>query len=619
MVDKPGVHHIELVVGEEWGFAIEKIYLSLNNEKTPKGTGPAETISSSVMPAMQADTNIILPPAWAFGVLYGGYVNQQEAMQRVKEILEHDYPIDAFWIDSYFWDCSGIKRGDGPAGYMNFTGDSLAYPNPKMMWDFFENHKIKAGIWIWNCILENGQEHIFNDFKKNNFFSSIYLNTSSWHNSGANSMCGDIDFDNPASVDYFHSRMKALFDQGLDFVKLDRSSSIPFCKAAFEMTQKLGKETRGRGFIISHTGGLESDEFKRYPTKWSDDSKVVWSQPDYPDFSNYTFGGLKENVEFLSDPTRWQYEIPFLTSDCGGFRMPADNMQKKDLDEELYIRWLQFSAFSPIMETFASLHNPTGNMGYKFSPRADSIYKKYTHLRMELFPYLYSLAHRSRWKGEKMTGGNGISKHQYMLGNNLLVVPQIEKNNKVKIMLPPGTWIDFWTDSIYSGNDTLYYHADIRTMPLFVKAGAIIPRREYAYAIEAGSNKKLIMDVYPAAYSSFTLYEDDGINNDYLKGLLCTTDYISEEKNNELRFTISKTSGEYNGKIMQREYLIKFHLYNHQHNFKKILFNNKSLVAANTEADLYQYPAAYFYNKKNNILMIKIETYTNTNYVISIR
>lgn len=588
VVKDTGKHHIEFVVGDEWGFVIDKVYLTLNNAIPPSGIGPAETIEKGKSVIIRGlDTNLILPPAWAFGVMYGAYLNQEESFERINEIIKHDYPIDAFWIDSYFWDCSGEKRGDGPNGYMNFTGDLTAYPSPDKLWGFLEQNKIKAGIWVWNCILEKGQEEIFKDFNNKGFFSNVYLNTSSWHNSGSNSMCGDIDFNNPSAVNYFHNKMKPLFDYGLDFVKLDRSSSIPFCKAMHMMTQKNGKETKGRGFILSHTGGVESPEFKKYPVKWSDDSKVVWSQPDYPDFLNYTFGGLKENIEFLADPSRWQYEIPFLTSDCGGFRMAKDNMTKEELDEELYLRWVQLSSFSPVMETFASLHNPTSNMAYKFSLRADSIYRYYSQLRMQLFPYIYSYAHKARWEGQKITQTDRRLPHQYYFGEEFLVAPVFEKNSYTrKVSIPEGKWINYFTNEVYEGLSEIDLNVSVETLPLFVKAGAIIPKRAYARSVELGTNNKLFVDIYANDNGYFTLYEDDGISNDYLEGKYAKTFFDSKKEIDLYSLEISAINGEYEGMSLQREYVLKIMLFQPVNENIEVKLNNKEMSVLNKKKSI---------------------------------
>ena len=93
-----------------------------------------------------------------------------------------------------------------------------------------------------------------------------------------------------------------------------------------------------------------------------------------------------------TDPEKATSKIPFLTNDLGGFDMGKTNKP----DEELYIRWLQFSMFCPITEVFSQPENPTSNLAWKYSGRADSIFRFYSHLRMQLFPYIYSSAQLSR-------------------------------------------------------------------------------------------------------------------------------------------------------------------------------------------------------------------------------
>jgi alpha-glucosidase (family GH31 glycosyl hydrolase) len=165
--------------------------------------------------------------------------------------------------------------------------------------------------------------------------------------------------------------MKPLFDQGLDFLKLDRNPDVPFGKACFESIQKYGKETKGRGFILQHVGSLSNPDHKKYPTKWSGDSEIFWDLPNFPDASHSTMGGYKQNVEMVAWPKRMQYEVPFLTHDGGGFRVIGST----DFGEELFIRWIQFSLFNTVTEVFQSLFNSHSNLAWEFSSRADSMYR----------------------------------------------------------------------------------------------------------------------------------------------------------------------------------------------------------------------------------------------------
>jgi hypothetical protein len=168
------------------------------------------------------DQNVILPPSWAFGILYGGYTNQEETIDRIKEIQSHNYPIDAYWIDSWIWDY--INHGSGPDKYIDFVADTVSYPDLKAMWTFMEENNIKGGFWIWDCIQKTGNEEAFEDFESRGYFSDVYINTGAWHNSNPTTdmyqqgdestpgtPTGNIDFENPGSSSLFQGKNQTFF------------------------------------------------------------------------------------------------------------------------------------------------------------------------------------------------------------------------------------------------------------------------------------------------------------------------------------------------------------------------------------------------------------------------
>lgn len=528
---------------------------------TPKGSWSQQ---QQTRQTKVADTNLVLPPAWAFGVLYGGYTNQQETIKRVDSIIAQHYPIDAYWIDSWFW--SHADKGIGPHKYIDFVADTVGYPDRKKMWSHLQQNGIKGGFWTWDCILETGNEKAFHDFKKQGYFSSIYINKNSWHNKGTSTAmfqekaehpgtaCGNIDFDNPAAVGYFKQQMKHFFTEGADFIKLDRTSKISTCKAMFEMSQEFGLETRGRGFILSHTGGMETEEYKRYPTKWTDDTRSDWNieQPLIKFNTWVPSVALKENIALFTDPKNPTSRIPFLTNDLGGFDMGYTQKPA----EELYIRWLQFSMFNPITEVFSQPENPTANLAWNYSTRADSLFRYYAHWRMQLFPYIYSYAHRSRLEGKPMIGKLAGQLYEYMFGDELLIAPVYENGAVTrKVSLPEGKWINYWTGEKLSGNKEYEVNAPLQQIPVFLKEGAIIPSRQYASSIEKGTNDTLMLDIYPGKNGRFQIVEDDGVSNDYLKGIFAKT--TIELKKTTLQ--INPTKGTFTGQAINRNWIIRFY------------------------------------------------------------
>lgn len=516
-----------------------------------------------------ADSNVVLPPSWAFGVLYGGYTNQQGTIHRVQKIMDHNYPIDAYWIDSWFW--SFADKGKGPRGYLNFVGDTVSYPNRKSMWEFLHKHDIKGGFWIWNCILKTGNEKAFNEFKKRGFFSKIYLDKNSWHNGSMSTAmfqkgekikgteCGDVDFKNPKAMAFFKQKMKHFFDEGVDFLKLDRTSDLSVCKAMYEMTSEFGKETKGRGFILAHTGGQDNPEYKKYPARWTNDTRADWTveKPTVKFNPWVPKVAFKENIAMYTNPKEKSSEIPFMTNDMGGFDMG----KVKKPNEKLFIRWMEFSMFCPITEVFSQPENPTSNLAWKYSDRADSLFQVYSHLRMRLFPYIYSFAELTRIKGKNIIRKIPGHLYEYLFGNELLVAPVYRKGAVSRtVYLPEGNWINYWTGEKLKGNSEHTVLAPLEKIPLFVKQGSIIPMRNYASSIERGDNDTLTLNIYPGNDGKFELIEDDGTSNDYLKGEYASTlmEWI-EGNSYKSSLIIHSTKGNYRGMPKQRNWKLIFH------------------------------------------------------------
>ena len=525
----------------------------------------------------------------------------------INQIIEHDYPVDAFWIDSWFWDWK--NQGEGPAKYMDFVADTVSYPDMKAMWSFMEEKNIKAGMWMWDAIMQTGNEAEYDDFKSKGFFKAENIRTDGWHNGarttiiGDNSQpvrgtrCGDIDFENPEAVAYFQQKVKHFFDKGVDFIKLDKTDAIPFCKAMFEMSQQLGRETGGRGFVLSHSHGVDSEEYKRYPGKWTDDTRSDWNiaNPTH-EFSPWLPRvAFKENVAMYTDTNRHFHKIPFLANDMGGFSVGTDGK----VDEELYIRWLQFAVFVPLTTPFSQPENPTGNIAFKVSSRADSLFRQYAHPKMELFPYIYSYAYQSRLSGvNTIRPINGLT-DQYLFGEEILVAPVVEQDKtRREVYLPENaSWINFWSAEKIKGGQTVTVEASLQQIPLFVKAGAIIPKRKYARSIETGTNDVLELHVYDGDDGEFNLIEDDGKSNDYLQGIYAKTE-ISFQSDEVGRIKIEPVKGFYQRMSEKRDWEIFFHS---PRDIQEILVNKEKV-----EPTKIDYGYKFLLSEKNRKKQIEV-------------
>ena len=213
---------------------------------------------------------------------------------------------------------------------------------------------------------------------------------------------------------------------------------------------------------------------------------------------------------------------PWFSHDLGGFSAkPSDN---------LYIRWVaEFGAFCSIMRT----HGHGGREPWLYSTNAQGILRKYLKLRYKLFPYIYSSAWQGTSEGIPMMRAMALEyqdnptawskQNQYFWGDWFLVAPALsESATNVNVWIPPGQWYDYFRGTKYTGPAEIIVPAALDEIPVFVKAGAIIPMGpEIRYADELPLNE-ITLDIYPTlGAATYTLYEDDGATRDYMLNNAC--------------------------------------------------------------------------------------------------
>jgi alpha-glucosidase (family GH31 glycosyl hydrolase) len=271
---------------------------------------------------------------------------------------------------------------------------------------------------------------------------------------------------------------------------------------------------------------------------------------------------LREQIEMVANPTWRHYQYPFLANDTGGFHPRS---LQGAAAEELYIRWAQFSSFGSIMQVFGGPSVPEQNAPFGWPESVRENFRTHTHLRLRLFPYIYTHALLTRLTGRKMIQGDAQHPFQYLFGSEFLVAPVDGPgaSNRV-VWLPPGQrWIDYWTGRAYEGGQAVTIPAPISHLPLLVRAGAIIPMREYAPSVSRGNNATLTLDLYPEGAkqsSHFTLYEDDGISNDYLTNRFASTLIVCEPAPQTITLKIAPIRGDYDRKPKKRRWKLEAHL-----------------------------------------------------------
>jgi alpha-glucosidase (family GH31 glycosyl hydrolase) len=239
--------------------------------------------------------------------------------------------------------------------------------------------------------------------------------------------------------------------------------------------------------------------------------------------------------------------IPYWGTDIGGF------VPTKDFLGDLYVRWFQFGAFCPLFRSHGRawhLRLPwgwnTGEIGPEEittysgaalpptselrNEQVEPICRKYMELRYRLLPYLYSAVRETSQTGMPIVRAMWLHHaddpvavargDQFLWGRDILVAPVVEKDAEARSLYLPrgGDWYDFWQERRHPGGDTLLRKVDLATLPLFVRAGAIIPMGPVKQYTAEKVDGPLSMTVYPGADGTFELFEDDGSSFEYRRG-----------------------------------------------------------------------------------------------------
>jgi alpha-D-xyloside xylohydrolase len=254
--------------------------------------------------------------------------------------------------------------------------------------------------------------------------------------------------------------------------------------------------------------------------------------------------------------------MPYWTTDIGGFFRPGRSQYTDEKFHELLTRWFQWGAFNPIFRIhgYQSETEP-----WKYSQQVEDNMRKILNLRYRLLPYIYSEAWQVTRNGATMmrplvmdfrTDVTAIDQFfEYMFGKSILVALITEPGiNEWDVYLPKSSnWYDFRTSKSYNGGQTVKTKAPLDEIPLFVKAGSIIPMGPIIqYATE--KNDPIEIRIYPGADAEFTLCEDENDNYNYEKGLYSTIEFKWNDAKNVL--TIDKHRGAFPGTLEKRQFNI---------------------------------------------------------------
>ncbi len=302
-----------------------------------------------------------------------------------------------------------------------------------------------------------------------------------------------------------------------------------------------------RALILSRYAGPGSH---RYPVGFSGDTVSTWPSLEFQPY----FTATASNIGY----GWWSHDI-------GGHMLG-----KRDC--ELVARWIQLGVFSPINRLHSSPSPFFGKEPWNFDKISEISIKKFLRLRHELIPYIYSMNYRAHTLGEPIvmplyyTWDNldaRAHKNEFTFGTEMIVSPITRPHDAETICgsaetyLPDGVWYDFFTNRRYSGKKSFTAYRDMNDMPVFVKAGGIVPMAKLTHVNDVENPENMKVKVFAGADNVFELYEDDGVTNDYRDGKYAVTKM-------ELRwgekpvFTVNKPEGEKSATVAKRNYEFEF-------------------------------------------------------------
>jgi alpha-glucosidase (family GH31 glycosyl hydrolase) len=499
---------------------------------------------------------IPLPPRFAFGIWWSRYwaYSDQELDQLVRGFRENDTPLDVLVIDMDWHINEDQLKAMGETdqsgqrlGWTGYTWNKLLFPDPEAFLKNLHDEGLKAtlnlhpasGIQPWEQAYPAIARAIGIDPATKKYVPFDPTNKK-W------------------ATNYFDLVLHPLEKQGIDFWWLDWQQQPMMTRLPgvnntwwlnylhFTDQQREGK----RPLLFHRWGGLGNH---RYEIGFSGDTISVWDSLAFQPW----FTATAANVGYAY----WSHDI--------GGHVPGA------VGPELFTRWVQFGAFSPILRTHTTKNPDSERRIWAYPEPYSSILRSTYQLRMSLEPYVYTEARRTYdtgvaflhplyydWPNEAAAYD---ARNEYMFGE-MLAAPVVSPADTVtglaseKIWLPAGHWIEWPTGKHLDGPAQLDRTFSIDQIPIYLKAGMIVPMQPPMLFSGQKPVDPLIVNVWPLApgqSSSYSLYEDSGKWIEYQMDVFARTPVRAEQKGDTLEVEIGPAQGSYPGMLKSRSYQLR--------------------------------------------------------------
>ena len=476
------------------------------------------------------------------------YASQDEVLSVAKGYRDRHLPADMMIVDWFYY----TKMGQ-------MDLDPAKWPDPAAMNRQLHEMGFQTMISVWPRFVPDSR--FYPTLLNNGWLEHLADGTPT--NGLPNDRAGsDIDTTNPAAGKWYWETIRDnILSKGFDSIWADETEpDLPPNGSYFYIgpgTQYFNvyplfhtgalydgfrRDTAHRGLILSRDAYLGVQ--RNGTIVWSSDIFPTWDtlQRQIPTGLDAAASGI---ANWSNDTGGWQYlpaehhpaHTPLLDpSDA------RENVGGYDDYPELYTRWFEYAAFLPIFRTHGSrLYNET----WSYGKQAEPILEKYLKLRYQLMPYIYSLEYSVYQTGAPSMRALFMDfpndphvadlRDEYMFGPAFLVAPVTEQGATSRtVYLPAGTaWYNYWTNERFDGGQAITVNAPIDTLPLFVRAGSIIPIGEPVESTDQ-TQRLAKLRVYSGSNGDFTLYQDDGRTYAYEKGGFQITQLHWNDRTGEL-------------------------------------------------------------------------------------
>lgn len=495
---------------------------------------------------------IPMPPRFAFGLWWSRYwaYTDEEFKELVREFETYDVPLDVLVIDMDWhltfnqrWWKKVLDQAGEQLGWTGYTWDKNYVPDPEAFLAWCERHGLKTPLNLHPASGVQPHEEHYPEMAR---AMGIDPATKKY-------VPFDIT-DKKFATNVLNLMIRPLERQGVDFWWLDwqqwSTTKIPGVTPTWWLNYvfftDMERKNQSRPLLFHRWGGLGNH---RYEIGFSGDVINVWESLAFQPY----FTATAANVGY----GYWSHDI--------GGHMPGPE------PPELYTRWIQWGIFSPIIRTHTTKNPAAERRTWAYPPEYFNVMRDAVLLRYALIPYIYTESRKAYETGVSICRPMYYDypdaqeayefRDQYMFGDDVLVAPvtaPLSEDSLLaaeKIWLPEGEWIEWFTGKKLQGPAVIERSYALDEIPVFVKAGAIIPMQPKMRNTHEKPVDPLILTVFPGDSGSTRVYEDEGNSLGYQKGEFAwTTVRTSTVGQGTFRIEILPCEGRYPGMLTKRAY-----------------------------------------------------------------